>query len=120
MTVNLHQQRLEAEGAVALFGEYDLILDGTDNFATRYLVNDAAVLAHKPYVWGSIYRFEGRRRCSGRTRRTGGHQLSGSVPAGAAAGDGALLRRGRSAGHPVRVDRVDHGYRGDQVDLRDR
>ncbi|HMS77564.1 adenylyltransferase/sulfurtransferase MoeZ [Gordonia sp. (in: high G+C Gram-positive bacteria)] len=60
VTVNLHQQRLEAEGAVALFGEYDLILDGTDNFATRYLVNDAAVLAHKPYVWGSIYRFEGQ------------------------------------------------------------
>lgn len=43
-----------------LFGQYDLILDGTDNFATRYLVNDAAVLAHKPYVWGSIYRFEGQ------------------------------------------------------------
>lgn len=60
VTVNLHQQRLEAEGAVELFGRYDLILDGTDNFATRYLVNDAAVLAHKPYVWGSIYRFEGQ------------------------------------------------------------
>ena len=35
---------------MTLFGEYDLILDGTDNFATRYLVNDAGVLAHKPYV----------------------------------------------------------------------
>ena len=43
-----------------LFEQYDLILDGTDNFATRYLVNDAAVLAGKPYVWGSIYRFEGQ------------------------------------------------------------
>jgi molybdopterin/thiamine biosynthesis adenylyltransferase/rhodanese-related sulfurtransferase len=60
VTVNLHQRRLEAEGAVELFSGYDLILDGTDNFATRYLVNDAAVLAHKPYVWGSIYRFEGQ------------------------------------------------------------
>ena len=58
--VNIHDERLEPEGAVALFAEYDLILDGTDNFATRYLVNDAAVLAHKPYVWGSIYRFEGQ------------------------------------------------------------
>jgi adenylyltransferase/sulfurtransferase len=58
--VNLHQQRLEADDAVELFAQYDLILDGTDNFATRYLVNDAAVLAHKPYVWGSIYRFEGQ------------------------------------------------------------
>ena len=58
--VRLHEQRLEPENAVSLFSQYDLILDGTDNFATRYLVNDAAVLAGKPYVWGSIYRFEGQ------------------------------------------------------------
>jgi sulfur-carrier protein adenylyltransferase/sulfurtransferase len=58
--VRLHEVRLEPNNAVDLFEQYDLILDGTDNFATRYLVNDAAVLAHKPYVWGSIYRFEGQ------------------------------------------------------------
>lgn len=58
--VRLHKIRLEPENAVALFAGYDLIVDGTDNFATRYLVNDAAVLAGKPYVWGSIYRFEGQ------------------------------------------------------------
>jgi sulfur-carrier protein adenylyltransferase/sulfurtransferase len=58
--VRLHEERLERHNAVSLFEQYDLILDGTDNFATRYLVNDAAVLAHKPYVWGSIYRFEGQ------------------------------------------------------------
>ena len=58
--VRLHEFRLEPDNAVELFEQYDLILDGTDNFATRYLVNDAAVLAHKPYVWGSIYRFEGQ------------------------------------------------------------
>jgi sulfur-carrier protein adenylyltransferase/sulfurtransferase len=58
--VRLHRIRLEPENAVELFAEYDLIVDGTDNFATRYLVNDAAVLAGKPYVWGSIYRFEGQ------------------------------------------------------------
>ncbi|ORW11421.1 adenylyltransferase/sulfurtransferase MoeZ [Mycolicibacter longobardus] len=58
--VQLHQVRLEPSNAVELFESYDLILDGTDNFATRYLVNDAAVLAHKPYVWGSIFRFEGQ------------------------------------------------------------
>ncbi|ORW23526.1 molybdopterin biosynthesis-like protein MoeZ [Mycolicibacter nonchromogenicus] len=58
--VQLHQVRLERSNAVELFAQYDLILDGTDNFATRYLVNDAAVLAHKPYIWGSIYRFEGQ------------------------------------------------------------
>ncbi|WP_199256587.1 adenylyltransferase/sulfurtransferase MoeZ [Mycolicibacterium mengxianglii] len=60
VTVVLHEQRLESDNAVDLFAQYDLILDGTDNFATRYLVNDAAVLAGKPYVWGSIYRFEGQ------------------------------------------------------------
>lgn len=58
--VQLHQVRLDRSNAVELFAQYDLILDGTDNFATRYLVNDAAVLAHKPYIWGSIYRFEGQ------------------------------------------------------------
>jgi molybdopterin/thiamine biosynthesis adenylyltransferase/rhodanese-related sulfurtransferase len=58
--VRLHELRLEPDNAVDLFSQYDLILDGTDNFATRYLVNDAAVLAGKPYVWGSIYRFEGQ------------------------------------------------------------
>jgi len=60
VNVRLHEERLERHNAVDLFEQYDLILDGTDNFATRYLVNDAAVLAHKPYVWGSIFRFEGQ------------------------------------------------------------
>lgn len=60
VSVRLHEYGLAPDNAVELFTEYDLILDGTDNFATRYLVNDAAVLAHKPYVWGSIYRFEGQ------------------------------------------------------------
>jgi adenylyltransferase/sulfurtransferase len=58
--VRLHEFRLDRDNAVALFRQYDLIVDGADNFATRYLVNDAAVLAGKPYVWGSIYRFEGQ------------------------------------------------------------
>jgi sulfur-carrier protein adenylyltransferase/sulfurtransferase len=58
--VRLHEFRLDTSNALDLFNQYDLILDGTDNFATRYLVNDAAVLAGKPYVWGSIYRFEGQ------------------------------------------------------------
>jgi adenylyltransferase/sulfurtransferase len=58
--VVLHETRLEADNVMDIFSQYDLILDGTDNFATRYLVNDAAVLAHRPYVWGSIFRFEGQ------------------------------------------------------------
>jgi molybdopterin/thiamine biosynthesis adenylyltransferase/rhodanese-related sulfurtransferase len=60
VNVVLHQVRLESDNVLNIFSDYDLILDGTDNFATRYLVNDAAVLAGKPYIWGSIYRFEGQ------------------------------------------------------------
>lgn len=56
----LHEFRLDVDNAVELFEQYDTIVDGTDNFATRYLVNDAAALAGKPYVWGSIFRFEGQ------------------------------------------------------------
>lgn len=58
--VETYTDRLEPDTAVELFSRYDLILDGTDNFATRYLVNDACMLADKPYVWGSIFRFEGQ------------------------------------------------------------
>lgn len=60
VSVQLHCERLEAFNAMAIIAAYDLIIDGTDNFATRYLVNDACVLAGKPYVWGSIFRFEGQ------------------------------------------------------------
>jgi adenylyltransferase/sulfurtransferase len=58
--VVLHQERLDSTNVMEIFSEYDLIVDGTDNFATRYLVNDAAVLLGKPYVWGSIFRFDGQ------------------------------------------------------------
>ncbi|MDP1878789.1 MAG: adenylyltransferase/sulfurtransferase MoeZ [Actinomycetota bacterium] len=60
VTVNLHEERLDSSNVMDLFAQYDLIVDGTDNFATRYLVNDACVLLNKPYVWGSIYRFDGQ------------------------------------------------------------
>src|SRR3954467_5172731 len=60
VNVVLHDVRLDNDNVMEIFAQYDLILDGTDNFATRYLVNDAAVLSHKPYVWGSIFRFEGQ------------------------------------------------------------
>jgi adenylyltransferase/sulfurtransferase len=60
ITVNIHEERLDNDNVFEIFSQYDLIVDGTDNFATRYLVNDAAVLLGKPYVWGSIYRFDGQ------------------------------------------------------------
>ncbi|MFZ5848727.1 MAG: adenylyltransferase/sulfurtransferase MoeZ [Actinomycetota bacterium] len=58
--VVLHEGRLDNDNVLGIFEQYDLIVDGTDNFATRYMVNDAAVLLGKPYVWGSIYRFDGQ------------------------------------------------------------
>jgi sulfur-carrier protein adenylyltransferase/sulfurtransferase len=60
VNVVIHEERLDNDNVMELFAGYDLIVDGTDNFATRYLVNDAAVLLGKPYVWGSIYRFDGQ------------------------------------------------------------
>jgi adenylyltransferase/sulfurtransferase len=55
-----HETRLTSENALELFRDYDIVVDGTDNFPTRYLVNDACVLTGKPNVYGSIFRFEGQ------------------------------------------------------------
>ena len=58
--VDKHEVALTSENALELFADYDIIVDGTDNFPTRYLVNDARVLTGKPNVYGSIFRFEGQ------------------------------------------------------------
>jgi sulfur-carrier protein adenylyltransferase/sulfurtransferase len=58
--LELHPVRLTSENALEIIGAYDLVADGTDNFATRYLVNDACVLTRTPNVYGSIFRFEGQ------------------------------------------------------------
>lgn len=58
--VVLHEERLDNDNVMDVFEGYDLIVDGTDNFATRYMVNDAAYFLGIPYVWGSIYRFDGQ------------------------------------------------------------
>jgi len=60
VNVIIHNEALSNDNVMEIFAGYDLIVDGTDNFATRYMVNDAAVFLHKPYVWGSIYRFDGQ------------------------------------------------------------
>jgi len=60
VNVELHETRLTSENALQLFEKYDIVVDGTDNFPTRYLVNDACVLTGKPNVYGSIFRFEGQ------------------------------------------------------------
>jgi adenylyltransferase/sulfurtransferase len=58
--VVIHEEALTSENALEIFEDYDVIVDGTDNFPTRYLVNDACVLSSKPNVYGSIFRFEGQ------------------------------------------------------------
>jgi sulfur-carrier protein adenylyltransferase/sulfurtransferase len=60
VNVVVHDERLDNDNVLRIFEDYDLIVDGTDNFATRYMVNDAAYFLRKPYVWGSIYRFDGQ------------------------------------------------------------
>jgi molybdopterin/thiamine biosynthesis adenylyltransferase/rhodanese-related sulfurtransferase len=60
VNVVLHEERLDTDNVMQVFEGYDLIVDGTDNFATRYMVNDAAYFLGIPYVWGSIYRFDGQ------------------------------------------------------------
>jgi len=58
--VVVHETRLSAENALEIMAPYDIVVDGTDNFPTRYLTNDACVLLKKPNVYGSIFRFEGQ------------------------------------------------------------
>ncbi|MFP7761133.1 molybdopterin-synthase adenylyltransferase MoeB [Marisediminicola sp. LYQ85] len=60
VAVETHDVRLTRENALELVRDYDLVIDGSDNFATRYLANDAAAIARVPYVWGSVYRFDGQ------------------------------------------------------------
>jgi sulfur-carrier protein adenylyltransferase/sulfurtransferase len=59
-TIQVHGTALQRDNALALFEPYDLIVDGTDNFPTRYLANDVAVILGKTYIYGSIYRYEGQ------------------------------------------------------------
>ena len=58
--IETHEARLSSENALEILAKYDVVIDGTDNFATRYLVNDACVILGKPNVYGSIFRWEGQ------------------------------------------------------------
>ncbi len=60
LTIEGHQVRLQSDNALGILDDYDVVVDGTDNFPSRYLVNDACVLLGKPNVYGSIFRFEGQ------------------------------------------------------------
>ena len=117
VNVVVHDVRLDNDNVMEIFAQYDLIVDGTDNFATRYLVNDAAVLSHKPYVWGSIFRFEGQVSVFWADQ---GPQYRDLYPEPPPPGMVPVLRRGWRPRRAVRLDRFDHGHRGDQADHRHR
>jgi adenylyltransferase/sulfurtransferase len=112
VNVVIHDTALDRDNVREIFAQYDLIVDGTDNFATRYLVNDAAVLLGKPYVWGSIYRFDGQASVFWAEH---GPCYRCLYPEPPPPGHGAELRRGRRAGRAVRERRLDPGDRGDQM-----
>jgi len=111
VNVILHETRLDNSNVMEIFSQYDIIVDGTDNFATRYLVNDACVLLKKPYVWGSIYRFDGQASvfwALGRVRPL----LPLLVSRTTTSRNGAKLRRRWSTRSSLRNHRVDSNYRG--------
>lgn len=60
ITINAYSKKLTHKNALELFKNFDIIVDGTDNFATRYLINDASLITNKPLVYGAIYKFEGQ------------------------------------------------------------
>ena len=94
VTVVLHETQLTAENALELFTDYDLIIDGTDNFSTRYLVCDAAAILGKPSVWGSIFRFDGQVSVSWQTHGATYRDLYPEAPADGSApscGEGGVF-----------------------------
>ena len=115
--VRLHNVRLDASNALELFADYDLILDGADNFATRYLVNDAAAILGKPYVWGSIFRFDGQVSVFWEKH---GPTYRDLYPEAPPAGSVPVLRRGRGVRHALRRRRLADGDRGSEADHRRR
>lgn len=58
--INIYNERLSSKNALKIFSDYDMVADGTDNFPTRYLINDACVITGKPFIFGSIFKFEGQ------------------------------------------------------------
>ena len=115
--VETYETRLTSANALELFKGYDVILDGTDNFATRYLVNDACVLLKKPNAYGSIFRFEGQASVFATDRRP---VLSLPVSRAAAARARPELRRRRRPWRAARRHRHDPGDRSAEAGSRRR
>ena len=111
--IDKHEVALTSENALDILKDYDIVVDGTDNFPTRYLVNDACVLLSKPNVYGSIFRFEGQATVFAYRGRP---LLSLPVSRAATSRPGSELRRRRRAGHSAGHDRPDPGDRNREAD----
>ena len=109
--------RLGADNVLDIISGYDVVVDGTDNFPTRYLLNDASLLARVPVVHGSIFRFEGQVTVF---KPYDGPVLPLPPSRAAAAGARAVVRRGRRARRAPRDRRFAPGARGDQARARPR
>ena len=107
---------LTSANALEIFKDYDVIADGTDNFQTRYLVNDACVLTGKPNAYGSIFRFEGQ--ASVFATEQPAPAIAASIPNSSAAGPRILLRGGGRTRHPARTCRRHPGNGGHQAHSR--
>ena len=116
VTVRPYHRRLTQEIAEELFAEYDVILDGTDNFDTRYLANAAAVAAGKPLISGALSQWEGQLSVFDPKKRHA--LLSMHLPRGPRAGPCAQLFRGGCAWAAARRAGHDDGRRGDKADHR--
>ena len=107
-----HDAPIDSSNALDIFARYDVIVDGTDNFPTRYLVNDACVLLGKPNVYGSIFRFDGQASVFFPPH---GPCYRCLYPGPAPARPRAQLRRGGRAGHPAGPHRGGAGDRDGQA-----
>ena len=112
--VVVHEEPITSENAMQILGQYDIVVNGSDNFATRYLVNDAAYLLGKPLVDGSIFRFEGQATVF----MPGKGCYRCLFPSPPPPGRRPELCRGRRAGRAARHDWGHPGHRDDQADPR--
>jgi adenylyltransferase/sulfurtransferase len=115
--VQTYETALSSENALQLFEPYDVILDGTDNFPTRYLTNDACVLLGKPNAYGSIFRFEGQASVFA---TKDGPCYRCLYPEPPPPRPRSKLRRGRCPRSAARRHRRDSGNRSHQADRRNR
>ena len=121
-----YMERLNSGNVDRIFGDYEVVVDGTDNFPTRYLVNDASVFLGKPVVHGSIFRFDGQvttfipEKAAKKLGMRNGPLLPVPVPRAPAAPPGSELPGGRRPRHPLRHHRHAPGDRGDQDPARPR